>query len=277
LLAKDDRQGLQQIVLDVCKSYSSTLITCYIINRDGIMLAHAPRADFMIGGDFSWRDHFLGAKALGIKGASGSVHISRVYHGKSDNLYKFAISAPILDHQNNFLGTIATSVTTDASLGPVILKDGRTVALIAPTDINSPDERRTDKYVALYHPGYRKGIDPVEFPYMNKVRMKLGMETSQELQLADSKLANFQNDDYADPVASVAKEYAGRWIAGVAPVGNTGFAVIVQQRYTDAVNLESSTFWNLALWSALASLVAIGILVILPWRWLRRRRFESGS
>ena len=24
------------------------------------------------------------------------------------------------------------------------------------------------------------------------------------------------------------------------------------------------------------SLVAVGILVILPWHWLRRRRFESG-
>ncbi len=272
LLAKDDRNGLQQIVRDVCSSYSIPLITCYIINRDGIMVAHAPRADYMIGGDFSWRNHFLGAKALGIKGASGSVHISRVYRGRSDNLYKFAVSAPILDHQNNFLGTIATSVTTDASMGLVFSSDiRRKVALIAPADINSPAEPRLDKYLVLFHPGYRKGIDPIEFP-ISKIRDL----NKQELQLTDSTAVITSDPDYTDPVSPVAPEYAVRWIAGFAPVGNTGFFVVVQQRFEEAVSLESSTFWSLALWSALASLVAVGILVILPWHWLRRRRFESG-
>jgi hypothetical protein len=276
LLAKDDRNGLQQIVFDLCSDQSVSFMTCYIINRHGIMVAHAPRADNVIGGDFSWRNHFQGAKALGIKGVVGSVYISRVYRGYSDSIYKFAISAPILDRKNNFLGTIATAVTTNASMGLVFLHDdSRKVALIAPTDINGPEERRIDKYVVLYHPGYRKGIDPVEFPNIKEIGILPSLVNNQQSQLSDPKLQILPDDNYLDPVASVAKEYEGRWIAGFAPVGNTGFVVVVQQRFEDAVSLEASTLWNLALWSALASLVAVAILVMVLWRWARRRRLAS--
>ena len=94
--------------------------------------------------------------------------------------------------------------------------------------------------------------------------------------LADSRLLISPVDNYTDPVSSVAKEYAGRWIAGFAPVGNTGFVVVVQQRFEDAVSLESSTLWNLALWSVLASLVAAVILLTLLCRWARSRKLEAG-
>jgi predicted Ser/Thr protein kinase len=279
LLAKDDRNGLQQIVLDICSDQPIPFKTCYIINRHGIMVAHAPRADNLIGGDFSWRNHFRGARALGAKGADGSVYISRVYRGRSDNFYKFAMSAPILDAKKNFLGVIATSVITDASMGLVFLhEDKRKVALIAPTDTDNPEialASGTDNYVVLYHPGYRKGVDPVEFPYIKKIGLKPAPVDDPQFQLSDSKLQISPDDNYLDPVSSVAKEYAGRWIAGFAPVGNTGFVVVVQQRFADAVSLESSTLWNLALWSALASLVAVAILAMALWRWARSRRFES--
>ncbi len=279
LLAKDDRNGLQQIVLDICSDQPIPFKTCYVINRHGIMVAHAPRADNLIGGDFSWRNHFRGARALGAKGADGSVYISRVYRGRSDNFYKFAMSAPILDAKKNFLGVIATSVITDASMGLVFLhEDKRKVALIAPTDTDNPEialASGTDNYVVLYHPGYRKGVDPVEFPYIKKIGLKPAPVDDPQFQLSDSKLQISPDDNYLDPVSSVAKEYAGRWIAGFAPVGNTGFVVVVQQRFADAVSLESSTLWNLALWSALASLVAVAILAMALWRWARSRRFES--
>jgi hypothetical protein len=85
------------------------------------------------------------------------------------------------------------------------------------------------------------------------------------------------DDDYRDPVAKVVEGYAGRWIAGFAPVGNTGFIVIVQQRFEDAVGLESSTLWTLALWSALASLVAIVILALVLRRWANSRKQDASS
>ena len=44
----------------------------------------------------------------------------------------------------------------------------------------------------------------------------------------------FHDDNYTEPAVSVAPEYAGRWIAAFAPVGDTGFIVVVQQRFEDA-------------------------------------------
>ena len=281
LLAKDDRNGLQQILFDVCgrevegPGQPIRFKTCYVLNRDGIMTAHAPFAPSVIGEDFSFRNYFKCAKAR-----EGSACISRVYRGTSDNLYKFAISASIVDRQNEFLGVIATSVTTDASLGPVLLHDKRAVALIAPadsTDMDSPSPGPagiTEKDVILFHPGYRKGIDPIEFPYIGRIG-KPDLVNNPRTQLSESELAIPPDDNYRDPVSSAAKDYAGRWIAGFAPVGNTGFVVVVQQRFEDAVSLESSTLWNLALWSALASLVAVAILAMVLLRWARSRRLES--
>ncbi len=40
-----------------------------------------------------------------------------------------------------------------------------------------------------------------------------------------------QDDAYQDPFSARDAAYAGRWLAGFAPVGNTGFVVIVQQKY----------------------------------------------
>lgn len=276
-LTNDDRQGLDEIVKSLCNDQSVPFNTCYVINRDGIMVAHAPRADYMLGGDFSWRDHFQGAKAKTAVPTGSTIHVSRVYRGRSDNVYKFAVSVPILDRHNNFLGTIATSVTTDSSMGPVFLHDdSRKVALIAPTDINSPEELRSNKHVIVYHPGYRKGIDPVEFPAIDRIKVKPA-QSSQQPELAQPKPSIFQDNNYADPAASVAPEYAGRWIAGFAPVGNTGFIVAVQERFEDAVSLEPSTVWSLVLGSAFASAVAIAILMMFLWQWTKGHRLETGN
>jgi hypothetical protein len=237
-----------------------------------------PLAEQSVGADFSWRNHFQGAQALGIKGLGGSVYISRVYRGRSDNFHKFAVSAPILDRNKKFLGVIATSVVSDASMGLVALHDNRKVALIAPTDIDSPAVKLgtgADKYVVLYHPGYGKGADPVEFPYAKKVALRHDAVADELFQLSDATLEIAPDDNYVDPVVALAKEYAGRWIAGFAPVGNTGFVVIVQQRFADAVSVEASTLWGLALWSALASVVAVAILGIVLWRWTRDRRLPA--
>ena len=278
LLENDDRAAMAKVVTDLCSDPGVPFATCYIINRDGVMMAHAPRADHVIGGDFGWRDHFLGAKARATTAGGSALHVSRVYRGYSDNVYKFAVSAPILDRDNRFLGTIATSVATDASLGTVVLHDdNRKVALVAPTDINRPEERRSDRHVIAYHPGYRKGIDPVEFPAIERIRKSLRLAESPQRQLADAKSTAFHDDNYIDPVAAVAPEYGGRWIAGFAPVGNTGFYVSVQQRFDEAVSLEPSMFRSLALWSALASVVAVAILLALLWQWLKTRRQRAGT
>ena len=278
LLANDDRNGLQQILSDICSGSAIPFMTCYTMDRDGIMVAHAPLGN-VIGQGFSWRDHFQGAKRHGVAGYSRLVHISLVYRGRSDNLYKFAISAPILDRGNNFLGVIATSVTTDATMGLVHVTDPRRIwGFIAPIDVDSPeDDPRSvlGKYVILSHPAYRRGIPAVEFPDGSRVAAQLERDHAKELDLPDSSLILPPNGDYRDPVASVDEEYEGRWIAGFAPIGNTGFVVIVQQRFEDVGGLDSSVLWNLAFWTVLISFLAISIVGMVLWRWAHGQRSQS--
>lgn len=275
LLANGDRDGLQRYLGEICSARPSPFTSCFILNRDGVMVARVrpdqPHIDDLTKDSFNWRDYFQGAKShLGKRGI-GSVHISRVYRGKSDDLYKFAITAPIWDDQEKFLGVIATSVTTDATMGLVHVTDPRRVwAIIAPKDIDSPelDPRSVlGKYVILFHPAYRHGVPAVEFPDGSMIAARVKRDHARELDLPDSSLVLPPDDEYRDPVASVDEHYEGRWIAGFAPVGNTGFIVIVQHRFEDVVGLDSSVLWNLAFWSVLITFLAISIVGMVLWRW----------
>ena len=78
-------------------------------------------------------------------------------------------------------------------------------------------------------------------------------------------------DDYRDPVGAVLEEYQTRWIAGFAAVGRTGFVVIVQQRYEEALKLDPSLSRNLIAWSALVIGLAMVIMVVI----LRRSRSHA--
>jgi hypothetical protein len=281
LVAKDDRDGLQRYLERTCGSRPSLFSNCRVLNEAGIELAEArlvdvPAANDPIGQDFSFRDYFQRPKN------SRSPYISGVFRSQTDLLYKFSVAAPILDSAGKFLGVIAASVTTDEAMGLVILNkpmnDGREVALLAPRAVDSSGTAsvtNTGKYVVAFHPAYGRGDEAVEFPDNSKFRPQRDSFGERQLDLPDPSLAISPDDDYRDPVASVDKSYDGRWIAGFAPVGNTGFIVVVQQRFEDAVTLPTSTFWRLALWSALASLVALAIVGIVFWRWTRSRTLEG--
>ena len=68
---------------------------------------------------------------------------------------------------------------------------------------------------------------------------------------------------------SLDKAVAIKTIAGFAPVGNTGFVVVVQQRYEEALALDISSR-NLIVWSAVVIFLAIVIIASVLWRWTRR-------
>jgi len=268
LLSKQNDSGLQRYLEGICRAGPMPFGSCTILNPEGIQLARVGEVGAPLNYDFSWRDYFKGARAhRGLLGRRVA-HVSSVYRSKIDDFFKFAISVPILDDRRRFLGVITTSVTADAAMGRVILEDPRRkVALIAPKDIDSPatDSGQPGKAVIAFHPGYHRGIDAVEFPSGTAITKYV--EPVHDRELDDSTQILPPVDDYADPVATVLQDYAGRWIAGFAPVGNTGFVVIVQQRYDEALKLDPSTFRNLVLWSGVAIIVGISVVVLVLGLW----------
>ena len=273
LLARDDRQALRQYLEQISSEQPRTFASCFILNSEGVIVVRVPPQDEGLAGySFHWREYFRGAKGHSGRVGTESVHISSVYRGKVDDLYKFAISAPIW-HKGKFLGAISTSVTTDATMGLVYLHDDRRqVVLIAPKDVEEPGLEtlsQLSKYVILFHPAYRRGVPAVEYSDSSKIVSQLERNHAKELEQPDPNLLLPSNDDYEDPVGSVLRDYEGRWIAGFAPIGHTGFAVIVQQHFEQAVRLDPSVLWSLVFWSALVSCLAIAVVGMLLWRWGR--------
>ncbi len=155
----------------------------------------------------------------------------------------------------------------------LVITERSDVALIAPRDIDSAEagpESSLGKYVVLFHPAYRHGVPAVEFPDTSLIELKPapGSDTDD--------LGIPPVDDYQDPVSSADKGYEGRWMAGFALIGDTGFVVVSQQRYEEATTIDPAVFWNLALWSTLITGVAMAILAMFLWRWAWSRRLGFG-
>ena len=150
----------------------------------------------------------------------------------------------------------------------------REVVLIAPKD-EDPEEaesvKRT-KYLVLFHPAYQHGVPAIAFP--DNPGILTNLTRIHDLELTDSNQVINSIDNYQDPIGAVSATYAGRWIAGFAPIGHTGFVVIVQQHYGKTIELSPRIFWNLMAWATLAISLAIGVIAALFWRWNRPSSFS---
>jgi hypothetical protein len=152
-------------------------------------------------------------------------------------------------------------------MGRAHLGDSRRQAvLVGPLDTNPPngeaaDGTEKDSYVVLLHPAYHHGEEAVPFP-------------AEKLPTWQNDIIETTGDDnYFDPVSARHATYAGRWLAGFAPVGNTGFTVVVQERYVDVVEATATSYWTyleLGLW-----IIAAGSLLVIfvgSGIWIMRRR-----
>jgi hypothetical protein len=86
-------------------------------------------------------------------------------------------------------------------------------------------------------------------------------------------------DGYRDPVAETHGGYAGSWSAGFAPVGNTGFVVIVQSREEEALKPELALARQMATWTVISAIPGVLFVVFAGVYngWLRRRRSRRRS
>jgi len=81
-------------------------------------------------------------------------------------------------------------------------------------------------------------------------------------------------DDYCDPLGEQPgkqyEQFRGRMLAGFAPVGNTEFAVIVQQRYDQAIKPGHTLARNLVLWGGIALSLSTIITGAAVWYGLKK-------
>jgi hypothetical protein len=225
--------------------------TAFVLDPEGTIRAESPQRNIVVGENFAKRDYFRGAVARANR--VDRLYLSKVFTSKNDGLDKLAVSVPFRPQgENGPVWVLGATVPTDATLGLGGLHDDRRKAvLIAPRESDGSTE-----YVILIHPGFASREPSVPFP-------AAALRRSGDILLPD--------DDYTDPVAARHPEYAGRWLAGFAPVPDSDLIVLVQQPYEAAIAPQRAFLRRFADWvAAVAGLAALFIV----GAWLLRRRVE---
>jgi serine/threonine-protein kinase len=295
LLEKGDGPGLQRFFEEVHRTYAApgggyvqgdgepSFQSWHVLDRDGKLLADSGPNQDVLGWNFSGRDYFQGAlRHRGERGRS-SVHISRVYHSRNDNLSKFAITAPVHGPRGPggpVRGVVAATFTTTATLGSLRLNDARRTAVLvgrrdtspfnAPAAVDAPAE-----YLVLLHPLYHRGEEAVAAPAA-RLRAIHQPSPGDVFRLPEPGLPPGQAVDaaYQDPLLARRGSPGNRWLAGFAPVGNTEFVVIVQQRADEVLEPDRDLVRDLVLWGGVAPLGTV-LLLALGWYGVRQVRGRS--
>jgi serine/threonine-protein kinase len=246
----------------------------FLLDAGGGLTAQSGMADdvHIIGMNFEWRDYFAGAWALGLRGRDGA-YVSRVIRSENDGFHKFAISTPIYDSERQLVGVLVAAVATSAKLGSLVLDNPQgTTALVAPRDRERGGWPEVS-HMILLHPRYGYGeADPLSSAQVEMLdRASQGrLRIEQPLRLPSSSLVT-SSDDYRDPAAERHPEFAGRWIAGFAPVGNTGIVVIVQTPH-DVLGLEAQFGGQMVMWTCVSAVPSGLLMLFAAWHQRRRRR-----
>ena len=221
--------------------------------------------------EFSWRDYFIGARRMAEQ-RKGGVHVSRALHSENDQNLKFGLSVPVFDPDGTWLGVVFGTLGTTETWGKLSFADAqdvrRTGVLVGPrdNDRHTKDGPPPDLNVVLLHDRLPRGKE-VAFgsPLVRELQAAVKEAPGTELfSLPPADLVRV-SDDHQDPVSG----FEGRWLAGFAPVGYTGYVVVVQTRD------EVISIWRvlaLRVGGAVGAGLVVLALALLVARGVERRR-----
>jgi serine/threonine-protein kinase len=226
------------------------------------------------GKNYSFRDYFEGASRLGREGRH-EPYVARAYRSEADGLFKFALSAPVFAADGKWIGAVMAALRTDAAFGAVRMGggDASESVLLGPRDRERQDAAGgnvgADHLAVLAHDGMRRGGEhtlPPEATAVLHAAFGSPAPPGEQFRLGVARPLAWER--HRDPVPG----FAGRWLAGVAPVGGTGYVVLVQTRHADAVRPGRTLAYRLSVYAGAplgAGLVLLGIAAV--WATLRRR------
>lgn len=279
----------------------------YVLDADGMQLARSPMVQATIGINYAYRDYFHGqgadldheSRPKPLKGP----HLSIVFTSEATNKRTVTLSVPIFDDSQDDAARVIGVLCHSVDLGHFaeLRADERSGNDQIAVLIDSRKDETGRRGAILEHPGLYALLDK-------------GPEVSDHLYLADGTLVELlrlrglrsephpQNaaeneqtnelatlDDYQDPVAG---HFSGRWLAAAEPVEvlsrqdlssrDTGWIILVQERYTQAVapvqRLRDQLLWRAKLATTVFAVVLAGLwgFVVLVlnesprMRWLSR-------
>jgi serine/threonine-protein kinase len=203
--------------------------TLFVLDVEGRPRAHVPeRPPDYFERLFAFRDYFRQAGEIA-QHCPSEAYLARAFRSEADGKIKFALAAPLL-RDGVWVGAYVGTIQADSAFGEVQLQDpegDRSTALLGPRDVDRHEETLPSALTLLVHDGL---VDKVEHmlaePLFTSVAEAFGEPRDPCGQFKLRKAAPLTIADYRDPVPG----FEGRWLAGIAPVGHTGFVIVVQTR-----------------------------------------------
>jgi serine/threonine-protein kinase len=247
----------------------------FILDTSGRAIARWPQPQLreFLGKDYAWRDYFQGAQRLAAQGQRAA-YVSRAFVSEGNDRYTFALSAPVYAVDGTWLGVLVATVASNSSLGSLWLNDpsdlNRTATLVSLTDRARGEVRfpSGDVYSVLVHEHLGRGM-PALLESQTARQIARALPEASQLGQEQFQLPAFRGrvlEGYRDPVT----DEPGRWLAAFAPVGHTGFVIIVQSR-EDAVLATNALLTRRIAWWSLPLALGVGLI----WLVIGYARYRS--
>lgn len=309
--AEDEIQALLEVI-DHQNPISQT-DSWFVLDARGIQIARSPMQRDTIGVDYSFRDYFHGQGhdlPRGDRPPSPitAPYLSIVFDSEATHLRTVVLSVPIWSDDESAGGrTVIGVVGHGVALGHFAelradeMSGNNQVAVL----IDGRPDATGRAGAVLEHPDLKllleDPVTPVSRLYLtgdvlSDLERLRNLRRERRTDPLEAQQANELAwiEDYRDPVGG---EYAGRWLAAIEPVEinvrpeasrDTGWAVIVQERYAAAIEpveqLRDRLFWRAKLALAVVLLVVSAtwafVIVVLNESsrpgWLDRLRRRAG-
>ncbi|HVA51807.1 MAG TPA: serine/threonine protein kinase [Pirellulales bacterium] len=261
----------------------------YVLDRRGMQLARSPIKENTLGGEYAFRDYFHGqGRDLPRNAQPGPLnapHLSIVFTSEATHERTVALSVPIYDQPDDVDGRRVIGVLCHSvGLGHFaeLRADERSGNNQLPVLIDSRKDEAGLRGAILEHPGLKplreqddRAAERLYLPPGTLADLERLRRLRREPHPDDPAEAVQTNelawiDDYHDPLEGEADE---RWLAAIEPVEvltrkrlgvrDTGWAVLVQERYEAAVapvqQLRDQLLWRAKLATTVVAVVLAGL------------------
>jgi eukaryotic-like serine/threonine-protein kinase len=253
-------------------AYARKFSTLFVLDADGCArarISEEPMPPDYVRTWYDWHDYFSKALARAPQ-PDHSTHVRAAYRSSISQLIKFAVSTALFEN-GKWVGVITGSKIAASTLGPPRTKRSDTsdqmTVLIGPFEGEPLDKRKAGApsgFTFLVHPSLARGQKVMLEPTLSEelTRQFGAPADARQFELVTAPL--FQRKEYRDPLLG------DHWLAAFAPVGGTGYVVLVQTREALAIR-PSNSLNRIAL--ALTGFT-LGLLLIYGYFWLWRRNRE---
>jgi tRNA A-37 threonylcarbamoyl transferase component Bud32 len=240
--------------------------TVFVVAPDGSARARWPAAGSNYYElNFGFRDYFKGAVA---RSGTTEVYVSQAFHSiVSDDNLKFALSTPVYAPDGTQLGVfvatrVAASTLRDMRFADVV-GSGQISAVLGPRELpETALATKSPQFTVVIHKDLAPGREfRIDAQLSDRLRRKFP-QAQAGTQWHPAWTRPDVVDNYRDPILG------GRWLAGIAAVGRTGYVVVVQTHYAQDSTVMTSP---LAPYLGVLNLGLLLLYAVGVWTTLRRR------